>query len=221
MTTVIQPEFIEWFPKKLQPRIRVLENPVTRTRGYADVRQDPQRNIILAVGRLAASKGHETLIKSWSRIHRSFPAWKLRICGDGELMPKLEQLVLALGLKERVELAGAVADIMSEYEKAKFLAMPSLYEGFGLSAAEAMLKGLPVIAFSDCPGLNKVVVNGVNGILLKGLDKEAELAEGLRLLIEDNDKRLRLANQAPETMQKFTAELVLPKWEALLEELVV
>lgn len=136
-------------------------------------------------------------------------------------MPKLEQLVLALGLKERVELAGAVADIMSEYEKAKFLAMPSLYEGFGLSAAEAMLKGLPVIAFSDCPGLNKVVVNGVNGILLKGLDKEAELAEGLRLLIEDNDKRLRLANQAPETMQKFTAELVLPKWEALLEELVV
>lgn len=221
VTTVIQPEFIEWFPKKLQPRIRVLENPVTRTPGYADVRQDPQRNIILAVGRLAAHKGHETLIKSWSRIHRSFPAWKLRICGDGELMPKLEQLVLALGLKERVELAGAVADIMSEYEKAKFLAMPSLYEGFGLSAAEAMLKGLPVIAFSDCPGLNKVVVNGVNGILLKVLDKEAELAEGLRLLIEDNDKRLRLANQAPETMQKFTAELVLPKWEALLEELVV
>ena len=217
--TVIQPEFAEWFPQSLRARIHVLENPVIATPGQADVGEEAQGNTILAVGRLVRQKRHATLIRSWGRIQEAFPNWVLRICGDGPLKQELEQLVSDLGLEARVELPGAIANIMNEYETSKFLVIPSEYEGFGLVTAEAMLKGLPALGFADCPGTNKLIIDGMNGLLLPGADHEAELAEAMHRLITEHHLRANLAGRAPETVAQFKPETVLPKWEALLNQL--
>ena len=216
--TVILPEFVEWFPERLRPRIHVLENPVIATPGLADLEDSSEQNTILAVGRLVRQKRHATLIRSWARIQQNFPQWKLRICGDGPLEQELRNLVHDLGLDDRVELPGAISDIMKEYEGSRFLVIPSEFEGFGLVTAEAMLKGLPAVGFADCPGTNSLISSGVNGLLMPGIDREAELAEAMERLIRDRSLRVKLGKAAPETVKKFEPEVVLPKWEALVEE---
>jgi glycosyltransferase involved in cell wall biosynthesis len=80
---------------------------------------------------------------------------------------QLTTMVRQLGLTHRVSFAGRISDaeLISEFERAHILLMPSRWEGLGLAAAEAAFLNLPVIA-SKIGGLPEVVVDNVSGILV-------------------------------------------------------
>lgn len=215
--TVLLDSFVDQLDPEARVKNYVIPNLIHKYTGpLAEVANDECDNTILAVGRLSPAKDHDTLIKAWAQIEQFYPGWRLRIIGDGPLSEVLQGLIESRRL-ERATIDDPTSEIEAAYTAAKFLVMSSLHEGFGLVTAEAMACGLPVIGFSDCEGTNEIVLDGLNGLLIDpGDDRVAALVGAMRRLIEDEDERLRLAGNAPATVDRFTPEPVIDAWERML-----
>jgi glycosyltransferase involved in cell wall biosynthesis len=220
-TTVLLPAFVEQMDEAVRPVTHVVPNMI---RGFgdvrADVRTDPDDNVILAIGRLSPAKDHETLVRAWSRIEADHPSWRVRIIGNGPLADRLADLIDELGV-ERVTIDPPTQEIAAAYASAKLFAMPSLHEGFGLVTAEALACGLPVVGFADCEGTNEIVLPGENGVLVDPADdRAAAFAQGLAELIDDDETRLAMAADAPASVERFSEATVLDAWERLIHDVV-
>ncbi|MHB8516641.1 MAG: glycosyltransferase, partial [Dehalococcoidia bacterium] len=99
---------------------------------------------------------------------------ELVLAGDGPSRRELEGLAADLGIAERVAFLGEVAhdDVPAVLQGLDVFAMPSTWEGFGVSAIEASAMELPVVA-SDIHGIPDVVVDGETGILVPARDVDA------------------------------------------------
>jgi glycosyltransferase involved in cell wall biosynthesis len=90
------------------------------------------------------------------------------------------------------------------YSAGDVTVVPSLEEAFGLTALESSACGTPVVAF-DVGGLGDTVKHNQTGYLAKPLDT-ADLARGIRWVLEDDQRRRDLGNQARErVLQAFSA----------------
>jgi glycosyltransferase involved in cell wall biosynthesis len=219
--TVLSEAVRAGFPARIRRSMTVVPNPVSPPcQACAEVcGSDEGFKTLLAVGRLEPQKDHAVLIEAFARLAGDFPDWRLRIVGDGMLRRPLDAQIRRLGLEERVELAGVVADIGREYAAAQLFVMPSAYESFGLTTAEALGCGLPVIGFADCPGTNELVQDGMNGLLASGTDRVTALAEALSRLMAAPVLRRELGANGPATVRPFAAERIADLWEALLSRI--
>jgi glycosyltransferase involved in cell wall biosynthesis len=87
---------------------------------------------------------------------------------------------------ERVEATGIVPSVAPHLRRATLLVMPSLQEGFGIAAAEAMAAGLPVVT-TPCGGPETLVTESGGGVVLAGFSPD-ELATTIRTLLADPDR---------------------------------
>lgn len=116
--------------------------------------------ILLSVGELNVNKNHQIVIKALAQLKDKSLYYV--ICGQGQLHHELRNLAQQSGLGERVILTGYRADVDKFYQMADIFVFPSLREGLGLAAIEAMASGLPLIT-SDIHGINDYSVDGVTG----------------------------------------------------------
>jgi len=108
----------------------------------------PVEGTILYVGRLTAEKGLAQLLDAVARVRAP---WRLIVCGEGALRPRLERSVAERGWADRVTFTGWVAkeELGRFYEMASVVVIPSVWpEPFGLVGLEAMAHGRPVVAFA-------------------------------------------------------------------------
>ena len=140
---------------------------------------DPQRPLLLFVGRLEPRKGLDILLAAFLHLRRTRPELRLVVIGDGPERARCEAL-LPLAVRPDVLFLGAVdeADKPRFHASADLFAAPNLGgESFGIVLLEAMAAGLPVIA-SDIPGFRSVARAGVDARLVAPGDSAA-LARGL------------------------------------------
>jgi len=216
-TTVLSEAVRAGFPGALRRSMTVVPNPVSLpSSARAEVSGAGPVNILLAVGRLEPQKDHQILIEAFGRIARDFPDWRLRIVGEGVLRPQLEAKARSLGIEGRVELPGATTDIGREYAAAQLFVMPSAYESFGLTTAEALGCGLPVVGFADCPGTNELVRDGANGLLAAGPDRARGLAQALARLMASPELREQYGARGPASIEPFAPERIADLWQNLL-----
>jgi glycosyltransferase involved in cell wall biosynthesis len=111
------------------------------------------------------------------------------LAGDGPSRAALERLTDELTLRERVQFLGEIAhgDVPAVLRRLDIFAMPSTWEGFGVSALEASAMELPVVA-SNIHGIPDVVLDGETGILLPPADVPA-LADAIGQLAGDAELR--------------------------------
>jgi L-malate glycosyltransferase len=121
---------------------------------------------IVAVGALEARKGHRYLIDAIAALADSGVAPKCLIAGDGSLRSDLERQISELGCAGRVTMLGRIDDPRELLWASDIFAMPSLKEGLGVAALEAMACGLPPIV-SAVGGLREVVEHERTGILVE------------------------------------------------------
>ena len=185
---------------------------------------------IASMGRLSYAKGFDVLLAAFARIAASFPEWQLLIMGDGPLRGQLHRQARELIANDRIIFAGALAEPFALLQQAKFFVMASRYEGFPMAHGEALVCGLPVIA-TDCPsrplrrgergnvagGVRELVRDGIDGMLVPCEDPAA-LANAMAVLIENPDKRQRLAQQAAPGMARFSCAKIIDDWERLCEQ---
>jgi len=110
----------------------------------ATVDADPDRAVVLAVGRLAAQKGFGTLIEAAARWRDIKPEPVLVIVGEGPLEARLKSQAAALHLDARF--AGQRDDVPALLAAAAVFVLPSVWEGQPLILQEALRAGVPVVA---------------------------------------------------------------------------
>lgn len=178
-----------------------------------DVARAPHPTIAF-VGRLAESKGVDTLVRAGSRVAHRFPDLRLRLIGEGhaDVVGALRAQATAAGFPRLVEHRGPVSSerLAAELAHADVFCAPSRYEGGpGLVYLEAMACGLPVVA-TDVGGIPDEVHHDETGLLVPPDDPGA-LADallqvlsnpalgrrlrtaGLRYVAEHADSRARIA----------------------------
>jgi glycosyltransferase involved in cell wall biosynthesis len=117
---------------------------------------------VLSVGRLETVKRPQLLIEAIAQVGR---AVRLRVVGDGSQRANLEALTDRLGVADRVEFLGPVADaaLLELYAGAGSVAYAPFDEDFGYVTLEAFFARRPVITCNDSGGTLEFVVDGVNG----------------------------------------------------------
>ena len=111
------------------------------------------------------------------------------------------------------------SEMPSLYQKFDILLFPTVREGFGLVAAEAMSCGLPVVA-TDCASLPELVIHGKGGYLCK-LGDVTDFSDKLNLLAENLSLRREMgAFNRAMVEQKFTLSRMIRDYEEVFEEAV-
>ena len=184
----------------------------------ADVVSDfKDKYTILNVGRLVEFKDQKTLIQAFSRIVDVYPNWRLKIIGKGPLRSAIEAQVSDLNLKDKVELQELSTNIEDEYVNSDLFVVSSIYEGYGLVTAEASSAGLPCVGFADCEGTNEIIVDGLNGYLVKANnDRTSALASALNELLKDKKRLRRMGKEGLKRPFTFELDYVLDQWEDVL-----
>ncbi len=121
---------------------------------------------LLCVGRLIPIKGHIVLLRAFAEARKSVPGLQLDIAGRGPLEPALRALARELGVADGVRFLGHVAPIQGAIEESAIIVVPSMGEGFGMVALEAMERARPVVA-AAIGGLGELVVDGETGLLVE------------------------------------------------------
>jgi glycogen(starch) synthase len=171
---------------------------------------------LVAIAQLIPLKGIQHLLAAVARLPeaRRERVW-LTIYGTGPLGEALRQQAMALGLMERVTLAGLLPnpELAIRLQEADAFVLPSLQEGLPLSLLEAMSCGLPVVA-SAVGGIPDVVRNGENGCLVPPGDEPA-LAQALTRLMDDPEWGLRMGAAARATALQQSWRAIWMRYEAL------
>ena len=176
---------------------------------------------ILGVGRLTPVKGFDLLIRAFRELARDFPAHRLVIAGEGHDRAKLEDLIRADGLTERVSLLGRVSQsyLASLYTAADIFVLSSRDEGFGLVLAEAMGSGCPVLATAVGAAAD-LLRHDETAWLVPPQDARA-LSNGVRLLLTDPQRRARLASAGRKLAHGIlTAEAMVDAYVQLFTEIL-
>ena len=190
--------------------VRVIPNgidPGTIASGRArpiDGRRSP---IVGCVGRLSPEKGFDIALRALLDL----PGVRLEVVGDGLERPALESLATSLGVADRVEFLGWMADPTARMASWDVLAVPSRLESFGVVAVEAMLVGVPVVA-TVAGGLPEVITDGETGVLVQ-VESPAALAAGIRRVLDDGAYSRRLVLSAAEAARRdFTSAAMADRY---------
>lgn len=141
---------------------------------------------------------------------------KLVIIGDGEVRPKLEARVRALGLGDRVRFMGRVTDeeLRATLTGASVFAMPSRAELQSIATMEALASGLPVVA-ANAMALPHLVHSGENGYLYEPGDVDEFAARLREVLTAEPAEYDRLQRGALRTVESHDIQRTLDIFEAL------
>ncbi len=170
--------------------------------------------LIVGVGRLTRQKNFAALVEALEAVGGPGGRWRCIIAGDGELRGQLENLLAAKGLAAHVTLPGLVEDVPELLAAADVFCLPSAFEGLPLVLLEAMVAGLPVVAFT-IDGVTDVVQDGVQASLAAPGDVGA-LGRALRNLVDDDVRRAALGQAGRATAESsFNMKSMMDRLEAI------
>jgi glycosyltransferase involved in cell wall biosynthesis len=179
----------------------------------------PDVPLVAMIGRLHPVKGHSIFLRAAAGLLKSRPGLRFVVVGCGPERDRLEEYARLLNISDSVIFTGFVTDVGDILPDLNLLVIPSLWEGFGLTALEAMVAGVPVVATS-VGGLPEVVEHGSTGLLVPPAD-DAALARGISWMLDHPGEALEMSEAARAVMeQKFTASVMARKTEDLYRRLL-
>lgn len=186
-----------------KPKIKVIPNALREVQLYPEIQRE---KIVLAVGRLDDPlKGFDRLVEAFAVVKNH--SWKLVFAGGDENGSKLKEQAKKLGVLDSVEFLGAVEDLDKVYARAGIFVIPSRSEGFPNALCEAMAAGLPCISFDFTAGPRDIIADGEDGIIVEDGNTKL-LGERIRFLIENEDERKRLGENALKIKFRFNFERI-------------
>ena len=186
-------------------RIRVVTPGVDRAPAAAGSPGPGLR--LLCVATLTPRKGHDVLLRALADLAEH--PWQLYCVGSSDRNPlwadRIRRLRRDLGLEDRVSFTGALSDaeLEGQYRQADLFVLPTRFEGYGMVVAEALARGLPVVATRT--GVLPDLVDPQTGILVPPDDPET-LGDALGRLLGEPALRRHLAAGARGASSR------LPTW---------
>ena len=177
-----------------------------------------KEKLFLAVGRLTYQKGFDLLLQAWAQVAPLHPDWRLRIVGEGEDKPMLEQLRKQLNIEASTELVPKTNNIAAHYQQAAFFVMSSRFEGLPLVLIEAQAYGLPIVSFDCDTGPGEIVKHGETGWLCEMGNVSALSEKIINAASFFNDKKCykEFSGSSVERMKRFSVHEIMDKWLGFL-----
>lgn len=183
------------------------------------VKSNCEAKQVIAAGRYFEEKGFDLLILAWDKVARKHPDWMLRIYGDGWMRPQLQNMIDKRNLTDVCKLEYPITNIEEKMLESSILVCSSRFEGWGMAIVEAMACGLPVVSFA-CPcGPRNIITDGIDGFLVGEEDIEG-LVERICYLIEYENVRKQMGQQAAESALRYHIDNVGCLWRNLFEKLL-
>jgi len=202
-------------------KLQRIYNPVVTTAMQQHLRELTPRSShaapyrLVAVGRLAYEKGFDVLLEAVSIMDEACE-FRLDIYGEGTERRRLQSMLAALGLQQRVRLMGATLDPLAAIHDADLFVFPSRHEGFGIALVEALACGQQIVA-SDCPhGPAEILNAGALGQLVCPEDPVA-LAQAISRSL--GGQRHFSADLLRSRARQFAADVVVADYLSLLGKL--
>ncbi len=165
----------------------------------------PER-YFLYVGRLAAEKNVDGLLKAFASYRRGGGKWTLVLAGDGPERKNLEAICESEGVSNAVHFAGhkSSANLIPCYAFAGAFVLPSTREPWGLVVNEAMASGLPVLVSNRCGCAENLVVEGVNGFTFDPMRSDQIASCLTKVAGLDADRLSRMKASSWEIVERYS-----------------
>lgn len=207
----------KYFGNAIRKKSVIIQNPINTSLLPIPKPIDERENIIIAVGRVVPQKNFGLLIRSWAKIAKEFPNWNVHIYGDttyhnGIFTNSLLSEIKRMNIGNSIKFKGFSDDIYNKMNEASIYISTSDFEGMSNTMLEAMAIGTPTIA-TDCPigGAKAIINDGVNGCLVKVGDEDG-IAESLKMLITDINKRKLLAKESIKVREQLNITNICKHW---------
>lgn len=177
-----------------------------------------KENLIICVARLSeVQKNVRDFILVWQQLYKDNPKWKAIIVGDGPDRGMLESFAKKKGVRN-LSFVGRVENVGNYYQRAKFVCMTSIHEGWGMVLTEGMSYGCVPCVYGSYGAAFDIVDDGVNGIISTPF-RPKEMADRIQTLINDESRLVQMSSSAIEKVKDFNADKVADKWDALFGSL--
>ena len=163
--------------------------------------------VLMFVGGDWERKGVLYVIEALSLLPR--PDVKLLVVGSGDAK-FYGQLAELKRVRERIIFVHHPSNLWEYYAASDVFVFPTIYEPFGLVIIEAMASGLPVIT-SRVAGAADLIIDGVNGLLLRAPSDVNDLAAKIELLLSNAELRKTMGERARETAEELSWDRVAQK----------
>ena len=150
------------------------------------------------IGRMSQEKNPMAFVHVVAKIAEQFPRISAVMIGGGDMLPDVQSLARQKGLGDNITFTGFLHNPYSVLQKSRVVIMPSTYEGFGLTAIEAMCLGKPVLA-SPVGGLKRIVDSSCGEIC----NNETEFAELAMKLLANDEIYSKKSQGAKSRAQEF------------------
>ncbi len=172
--------------------------------------------LVGCVARLVPVKGVEDLLAAVPEVLAVIPQATVVFVGDGPLRPMLERRAAAMGLNGSVAFVGLRGDIPELMRLFDVVALPSLNEGMGKAAVEAMAAGCPVVG-SRISGIQDVIVDGQTGLLVPPRAPGA-LARAITRCLTDAAFARAIGQRASIAAESYGIEPMIVKLDRLYRQ---
>ena len=174
--------------------------------------------VILSLGRVAKEKSIDVILRALPKLFQKMPQARMVIVGDGPERENLEYLAKELDIAHKVLFIGAKpwTEIGKYYQIGTVFCSASVSETQGLTFAEAMAGGIPVVAKRD-ESIENIIENNKTGLLF---ETEEDLTEKLYMLLNTPTLQKRLANASITKMELLSVEAFAEHMEQLYENTI-
>jgi L-malate glycosyltransferase len=174
----------------------------------------PGQRLVGCVAQMTSEKGVTVLARAWAAVSAAIPEARLVIVGDGPERAEVERILTHDGVAATVHLTGFRSDVASWLKAFSCYVQPSLQEGLGSTAIDALALALPTVA-SRVGGLPEVVLADNGGLLVPPNDPAA-LAGSIVNLLRDRTTAQRLGEHGRAHVRNaFAIERMIDQYEAL------
>lgn len=212
-------EIKNYFPKFLQKKILVINNPINVQQcGYQE--WEPSRTSVLAMARLDKQKNYPMMLRAFLKFHVKFPHFILHIWGNrqhDEQLEEVEKLIQENNAYDFIKLNGRCNNVAEEYNKAYMFLLTSNYEGFSNAMMEAICSGVPTIS-TKVSGANELIHNMKNGILID-IDNSDQLYDAMVLIAEDQELAKSISIEGTKAKAQFEETVICKKWSELIQSI--
>lgn len=197
---------------------QTIYNPVDFPEILWDKPKELPEKYLLFFGRLEdAIKNLSLLIDAYDISEAKAKGFHLILLGDGSDKDKIAEKIQQKQLGSFVKIIPFQNDVLPFVQHAKATILTSRYEGFPMSLIESLAAGTPVISVDCESGPSEIVRHGFNGLLVENHNVNA-LSKALDLLITDEKLYQNCKNNAKQSVEHLSLNLIAQSWQQLLKE---
>lgn len=183
---------------------RIIKTKINRNEVRKDLGLNDNDFVLLSIGELNRNKNHETIIRAIAKLYNPYVHYL--ICGAGELEQYLKDLTKELGLVNKIHFLGFRKEIPEICKASDLFVFPSLREGLGLAALEAMASELAIVT-SNVHGIVDYSTNGVTGYSCNPTDING-FVDAIQKLMENPELRFEMGIKNRELVKRYDISII-------------